>query len=41
MKMKCIETNMINQYENAGNQNDIPTYLEPWGPKDHMLDDVR
>jgi hypothetical protein len=32
---------MRNQDENAGNQNDLPTYLGPWGLEDHVLDDVR
>jgi hypothetical protein len=32
---------MSNQDANAGNQNDLPTYLGPWGPEDHVLDDVR
>jgi hypothetical protein len=33
---------MRNQDENAGEKKyDLPTYLGPWGPEDHMLDDVR
>jgi hypothetical protein len=32
---------MSNKDANAGNQNELPTYLGPWGPEDHMLDDVR
>jgi hypothetical protein len=32
---------MSNQYENIGNQDELPTYLGPWGPKDHVIDDVR
>jgi hypothetical protein len=31
---------MSNQDENAGNQNELPTYMGPWVPKDHVLDDV-
>ena len=32
---------MSNQDSNAGNQNDLPTYLGPWGPRDQAIDDVR
>jgi hypothetical protein len=31
---------MSNQDANSGNQNDLPTYLGPWGPEDRVLDDV-
>jgi hypothetical protein len=27
---------MSNQDANAGNQNDLPTYLGPWDPKDQV-----
>jgi hypothetical protein len=32
---------MRNQDANAGNQNDLPTYLGPWGHEDHVSNDVR
>jgi hypothetical protein len=31
---------MRNQYENAGNKNDLPTYLGPYGLEDQMMGDV-
>ena len=32
---------MSNQDANAGNQDDLPTYLGPWGPGDQAIDDVK
>jgi hypothetical protein len=32
---------MSNQYANAGNQNDLPTYLGPWGIESQVMDDVK
>jgi hypothetical protein len=32
---------MRNQYANARNQNELPTYLGPWGPEDQVMNDVR
>ena len=31
---------MHNQNANEANQDDLPTYLGPWGCEDHVLDDV-
>jgi hypothetical protein len=32
---------MRNKDANERKKNDLPTYLRPWGPEDHVLDDVR
>jgi hypothetical protein len=41
MKYEMQLTTMRNQDANAGDQNELPTYLGSWGPEDQVMCDVR